>query len=779
MESEWKIAIDNQRVVIRPNTILLLYLLMEVCTPNYDFLPAKPNESTKCTNMNIFKLNVSCTGVTLLLFEEKSSKALALEGNYDLLMTSSGYKGITKDYLLYNKVGDENPKFNIELSCSNLVVFACKCKSITKLLEGKNRLVVEPSKIKCSILHNWKVENKDSCIYTKEINAIMEPMIITLTMQDMRFLLTVINYHLLQLRLDFFDKACEYYRSLKSEYQKRSRLESYFVPSVEKPTINYPEEIESKKTFDLLREMLTALASFQIEQQQIQILREQFKSSSIKQKEIDIFNKIFQDKNVNSEFNYSKITQSNFVVRATLTNDIKAIFINDFAGVFYPIFEIEFAIGLFQLEQKGNGDENISCEGKLNANYYNCSANAWEPLLEPFRIIYKGERKKGNVSDIKISLPDVLNIIVSKTAILLLEESWLLWNNPGPGSIEERNVIIKRSNSRKSRPTFTSLLSSSYEAITEFTIRNQSGVEFYVIIKDSPEMERQLIEPNESLNLSVDPSETLAKIKRVRKQKFCISIEFGQESGIPPIENLDLSKVKEFVHPKDVGQKEIKQFLYYCCTIKVEQMRKVLSICTPVVLTSEINFATTVCFPFTETEEKEYFLDSLKKELSIPTKLLNNTAKISVTECSTNSSFTFQSLLQHFETKKSVQIVMGPHEYGVMILNLAADNKFYKISLLPPYCILNGLPLRLKVRLMDDSCDKSAIKLETNESTYIYSHSTKNPLVLMLYVRPFKPEQFSFDFTTDVLSFPNKFRTSKYLLFSKMNLIALLLSMQK
>ena len=751
MQGEWKFALDNQRLLLKPNTILLLNLLIEVCTPNYDSMPAKPNDSTKNTNASIFMLDINCTNVTLLLFEEKSSKALAFEGNYEISMTSSGYKGIAKDYLLFYKVGEENPRFNFDFSCNNLAVFACKCKNITKLLEGKNRLVIEPTKIKCSISHNWIVENKDSCNYTKEISITIEPLIITLTMQDMRFLLSAINYHLVQIKLDFFDKACEYYRSLKSEFQKRSRLESYFVPTVDKQTVNYLEGNEKRKTLDLLSEMLSSLGIFQKEQQQIQVLREQFKSNLIKQKELDILNRILQDKIENNEFKYSKITQSNFILKAALTNDIKAIFINDFAGVFYPILELELAIDQFKLEQNDNEDENIYGEGKLNATYYNCSANSWEPLLEPFRIIYKGERKRGNVSDIKIILPDVLNINISKTAILLLEESWLLWNNPGPGSIEERNVIIKKSNTRKSRQSYTSLLSSSYEAITEFTIRNQSGIEIYVTVKDSPEMERQLIEPNESLNLSVDPSETLAKIKRLRKQKFCINIEFGEECKIPPIENLDLSKVKEFVHPKDAGQNEFHQFLYYCCTIKVEQMRKVLSICTPVVLINEINFAATVCFPFSEGGEKEYFLDSTKKELSIPTKLLNNTAKISATECSTNSSFSFQTLLKHFETKKSVQIAIGPQTYGVMILNLAEEKKFYQLSLLSPYCIINGLPLKLKIRLMDDTCNKSSIKLETGQSTYIYSHSTKNPLVLVICIQSFKPEQFSFDYTADVL----------------------------
>ena len=794
-ELSCKVSVANQQVVLRANTVMLLQQFLVAAFPNFLLLPYKPNKCTSFTfshplpvdysNPKNVSIQIALSNYTFLIFSEESTqaKALAIECSFETTIHTFGYKGITESILAYSKACNQQPSVNITARCSDLVAFISlgnKEKGPFALSRCKNRLLFEPVTMELSVVQTWEfipgnAEGNKTCVMNTKTKLELEQLTLTVTFQDVHFLLSVLKSHLKHIAADYIEKAYRYYLTLQQNntYNAQKlishRLMHHLAHNLSSSSCRRGNKegtrekpIAMSELSGFFGELAESLSVFQREttqldrlKQRLSLLRQNY--AAVQEKSVVI------DLPLLKNYEYSNIVGRTSQIIGTFRNDIKAIYINDIAGVFYPLIEVEVGTLGLKSECSKEMDKIHTLAAKVSANYYHCAASAWEPLFEPFRVECRCEEKMvGQTRDLRVSFPDRINVNVSDTLILLVRDSLQIWDNVSKGNnlaaAEARSVFIKKARKSDTNLARRSILNFGYDTITEFIVKNQSGLVLYISMQDSLEIQRYPIPPGETINLLQDPSEALLRIKMLGKNKLAVKVEFDPDSNVPAIESLNLSNVKEFLH--FYGPQNERKYLV--CTIHVEEMRKILRVSTPISLFNGLNRPLTLTF----ATFPEYAL-AAGREVSIPGNLLEQSASIAADLLEADvgtggsstvedkeprtptagSKFTFKSLAKLFETHKAVQVTVSRGTYAVMVLRSGMGNRLAQYCVLPPYMVVNCLPIELKLQFLNSP---QPLRMKMGESAYLYSHTTTSALLMHVSIKKFHKQEFKFKYDPDV-----------------------------
>jgi len=688
------------------------------------------------------RVEVILDNCTFIAFgKESNTKALVVEGNLEAKVELKDIKELVNSFLIYSKT--RKPTINVEGKVRNLVVFVSSSRSAKEngvfvLKNCKNRLLIEPIEMNISVTCEWNFREDKLCTMIAKYSIEVNQLIITLTFQDVYFVIGILQQQLKHIMNDYIEKSYRYYfLQMRNENYSAQIDKQYLnqnIPKVRKITDDFTP---LKNMSDIIKETLTLFNSFKEDMQKLRQLN----------RRIIVIKK---DNNLQvSKYELAEITKHDVTLVVEVKNDIKGIYINDIFGMFYPLFEIEITHPIFYLSQDEKHNISAEFKGKTVGNYYHCAASAWEPLWEPFRIECTFESNANEEQNVtKLLFPDNININITDTLILLIRDNIELWNSKDNKETSSRNLFIRKGRKNDNILDPKSILNSEYDSITEFIIKNLTGVIFYITVKESIDVQKQLILPDETVNLLIDPSEALAKIKQLGRNNLHIRIDFDEETGIPPIERINLNCVKDFTHAYTINGKKH----YFICSTKIEQMRKVFSIGTPLSITNELNMPVILSFEILAKDSVEYKLEP-GVEFSIPVKLMQETARVFIAnaESSTLSKFDFKQLTKLFDTHKAVQITISKGMHGVFTLKRNPMMNALNFSLLPPYNFINCLAVKVKLKFLS-TCTK--IKLEPGKSSFVYTSNITGSLLLNIFLPHFVRQEIKFKYNSDLLDIP-------------------------
>lgn len=659
----------------------------------------------------------------MVVQSEDIKKAYAIEGQFEVSYLNKGFEDVIKDTMILAKSFKSSPEKHLKITFRDTSVFICSAEKeyegLFPVSKSKKMLIIEPIKeITYTDMELGKSTSDITC--RRELSRVLntDQLVITITYLDFIYLLIVLQHHLNHLSIDYFVKASRYYKSKTGELSKPDPEPFTFIHGLE-PKMN-----------DLIDELKRIFTYFFEKMDNIEFLRQTF---IIQQNDFNL-NEGNIKKNVPTKFVEREITDDTTIFVVNVNKSIKLLLINYYRNVFCPLFHINLTRPYFQITQPRGEQQLDQLTGEAEINYYNSQASAWEPLIENFSIEYT-RQSMDLAEDIKISLYDHVNINVTQSLITLLKESWNILNSNTEYSEKStaRCVMLKPGGIQKFDQNIT------YETISEYAIENFSGEIIRVTFKDLSKPQAERILPGEVVAICRDPSDTIS-MKGIR-HSFKINIEFDSTLKIPSIVNVNLTTVSQFIH--DISPDK-KSKMYFFCSVRVENMRKVFTISTSIQIINELTMPLKMTFATSPITEKVFSLKPNNDKLSIPFSLMNTLCSFSVEDNKQNmiTKLSFVNLEGYFKgSNKAVQISVGENKLAVFISTNSLKEGLLEYRLLPPFCISNYLPIELKGRLSNSN---TKFSVDPMKSAFIYTHSAVGPCKIELSLQRFQQVVFEF-----------------------------------
>ena len=616
-----------------------------------------------------------------------------------------------------------NPEKQLSITLKDATVYICSAEKeyegLFPVSTSKKMLIIEPIKeINYTDMELGHVELDGDCRREQTRRLTTDQLTITVTYLDFIYLLIVLQHHLNHLSIDYFAKAIRYYKTKTGELNKPDPEPFNFIHGLE------------PKVSVLIDEMKRIATYFFNKIDDVEFLRQTY----ISQQNDFILDDKRQKMIVQTKFLEKKITQDTSIFFINVNKKIKLLIINYYRNVFYPLFYLTLTQPYFQITQPRGQQQLDQLTGQVEFNYYNSHASSWEPLIEKFTLEYT---RKSNILEesINVSLYDHVNINVTQTLLTLLKDSWNILNSDVVYSEKSsaRCIMLKPGGIENFEQNLT------YETISEYGIENYSGEIIRVTFKDLPKPQTERIKPGEVVNVCRDPSDSIST-KGIR-HAFRIKIEFDSIFKIPPIENVNLTRVSELVH--NITQDKKSKMCFYC-NVRVSNMCKIFTITTSIQLINEITMPIKVAFTMQSIAEKEFTLKEDGDKMSIPFSLMNSLCSFKVEDNKQKDAtkISFINLEEYLKgDNKAVQISIGENKLGVFICPKAAKDGMLEYHLLPPFCIWNFLPVELKGRFSNSNTQFS---LEPMKKTFLYTQSVVGSFQIELYIPRFQKLVFEF-----------------------------------
>ena len=679
-------------------------------------------------NPSFMKLGLFLNNSTVLMLGEDPSRALALEGQFEILYTNKGYEDAVGDYLISAAAAVDNPDKKLDLKLKDTAACICYWSKIDETYSMntcRKRLIIEHVKeVTYSVFDTAIIESTSCSRETKKIISADELTII-LTYFDFVFLVKTFQQHLNHMSVDYFGKVENYYKKNVTELQGQP---------TETRIYNFAKG-RILKIGEVFNELNNSLAFFSEEMNKIEKMRQ----ALMMQNDLSVLpsENIQNEKKLSNKFNKTRITSDQNSLVLSITPKLKLLIINYFRNVFCPILYVDIKSPAFQSKDTRYGKKNDQFTCELEVNYYNIEASAWEPLLEPFSIDYKGLTTID--TDAKtVSLYNNVNLNISETLINLLKNSLEIWNTVEDiQKPTERSIILKEKHVQKLEEAQAK---TNYETISEYGIENKSGEIIAVTFKDLPRPQREIIGPDEMVSLCRDPSDAIKGCIFIGRAAFRIRVDFDSKPPIRPIDNLNISMVTQFYHDHLKGDTKN----YFICVVKVVSMRKIFSITTSTQLINQLEMPIKLTFRSSSNTQYESNLGACSGDKYISRNMLNEKAFLTATGAKTpgKSTFSFTQLADLFKTGKAVQINVGDNLLAVLTLQLSIENKLNQYILFAPFCIYNCLPLSITGKFLASS---KQFSVEPMNTVCICTQSVSGSVPIELNIHPFKAIHFTFE----------------------------------
>ena len=635
--------------------------------------------------------------------------------------TNKGLEDVANGYLI-SSACTESPEKQLKIDLSNIIIMLGTWKNLSSdtitIGDCQKRMIIAPIESINYSMSEIGIINKTNKLCERKCERIInsKSLHISLNHWDLGFVLSILQHQLDHMCMSFFQKIRKYYQKHLEEYQYLQDKELKFnYNKLKNPNLN---EL-LKETLNIIKFFIEAISQYKSKKQSPQIIHD------VEKKE--------EPPKVSSKCKYNIITSNAETFKSSVFDNIKIMLIGCFKEAFCPIFYISFYNPAFSYSCIPSKDSQIEFNTKLELNYYNNEATAWEPLIEPFSIIY---RKINNeiIDAMTLDLKNKLNFNISHNLISLI------WNC---SALCDSNTLI----AKKEKEIFLGN-SAEFGYINEFAFENLSGEALKVTFKDLESPQEVKINKGEIISLCRNPFEELKGEINLKRRTFRIRIDFVGETIIPPIENVNLAIATEFIHKISNDPNESKKS--YICSVKVNNMRKIFTIHTSAQLINELNKRIKVTF-INPTTAAEHIFDLCEKEiLSVPLEYFNIPAHVTIEDAKVRgrSKLVFNQLPDIFIKNKAVQINIGDNYMGVLILVSSADGKCLNYRLLSPYCICNYLPFDLNVSFINSN---NNFVLKPKTSSYIITQTTIGPCPIEISIPGFSKAKFTFEDSQKVI----------------------------
>ena len=666
---------------------------------------------------------------TCLMQSEDTTRALVLEGQFELTLTNKGFEDVIKESMIMLRSKKSNPERQLKIEVKDTTVYICSWDADNDSLFSSSTcrklLIVEPVKlITYTETDTGIIENDTTCRRVFNRNITADQFTITLTFLDYVYLLNLFQHHLYHMSIDYFAKTARYYKSKLGELNICLAESTPYTYNKNDIPIFYDLLIELNRIYNYYFDEREKL-----EKMRQELILQQTTFVSFKPQE-EVERKI----RLSKRFKEMKITADTYVFTMSAKQRVKFLIIHYYRTVFCPLLACDLQQPYFRSAWSKGKDQRDQFTGEAQLSYYNSDSSVWEPLIEHFPIDFT--RQVNDTDDIKVfSFYNSFNINISHTFINLMKESWIYLNS----TIDSSNNSSPRSIKLKKKKALQSNERNNYETVSEFGIENYSGEIIRVTFKDLASQKNENIMPGEIVSICRDPSDSLSM--RGLKNIFRIRIDFDSaKKNIPPIENINLSVVSHFVH--EIPSNDSKICLI--CTIKKKSMRKILTISTSNKVINGIPKPIRIAFFNSQADEEVFHLKQENDELSIPFSFTESKCSILVEDAmqKEKSVFNFQQLEDYANNNRTVQLSIGDNILGVLVCSTLFNRCLHQYLLLPPFRVYNCLPVQLVGNLFPS---RAYFCLEPMESTLIYSQSVIGMMEIEITLPRFEKVRFEYD----------------------------------
>lgn len=653
----------------------------------------------------MFEVKVDDSAVTVA--GEHGAHALVLEGQFLFASNDNGLQDIADGSCVYIESKENKLCRNVSFSFENLAAYICTWRDSHSgsynLNECKRRLLIVP--IASGKFIQDEISNIDiTCTRVVTRSLKITDITAAVSYLDTIYVLQIAEHHLEHLSRAYFHMLSDYFNSAMPQLK------------------DAPDVFKYKQGFSLKPSEL-------VEREQKAV--EYFVKESEKYRELG--RRLDFKKEVNkpndhlarlpSKYKAAKITINIEKFFFAIDKGVNLILINQLRGIFSPLFMVNIRHPEMNFETSMDEEKTFALKLKPSINYYNQNASDWESLLEPFFVHVIRHRKKTNELT-KITTRNSLNINLNETFISMLQDCWDFWNSKGFEEHEanERFVMV-RGNSGGAEEARLKL---DYETASGYSIDNQLGEPIRITVLDLTARQTLDIGAREKVNICTEPSEEVKAFASQVKREFNVRVEFV--SGTPPIREVNLSEVNEFVHGR-AGSRVI-------CSNRVVGMRKVLTLATANQIENKLELPLVVIFRVAGKEMVEYNLNG-GASMSVPLMLVDMPISISLRgfEGTAKSQFTFAELEDKFRSSKVlVQITIGNSSYAVLACGRTASGGL-KVVVWPSFCVYNCLPVDAKVKFISQNSD---FEVKSMENVFVYTQSMVTESALEISIPKFE-----------------------------------------
>lgn len=665
--------------------------------------------------------------------DREGTRALALEGEFLVAYETRGLADTMGESLFYMDTGERDPSRGLRVSFRNVAAFFCvwsqKPKGYYNLKSCQRRLLLEPVKSleywqeSCGLMN----ESKKTCTYVLSRGISADNVVATISYLEAIWLLHILEHHLEHL-------SRSYYPCLKTYYTK-------IVPSladgVSQNIFTHDNSFELLGP-EFLERLLKAVYFYIGENWGLEEMRQEYLHFNAGR--IGEVRKGEDPKFLDTpRFRTAAIKCSKQSYEFWVRNEIDIVLINQLRRIFAPLFFAKITRPELQYCYFGANNTTNKITGNFCVNYYNGSASTWEPLIEPFSILYTSSKQVGD-EIIKLEIQDQVNVNVTEDFLLMLKDYWSSSQMDSKKKSEERFIMIMGNTPIAERP----LRSSGYETASSYAIDNQTGETLSISILDYPNPQKVSVFPSEQVNLCTRPAEEVKSYFVSGRRMFRIKVEFPARLHTEPIYCVNLSSVGSFEHK--CGRH------FFHCTNKIVNTQKVLTIGTSFQLENKLGVAIVIRFhkskdPKAKTidAKKEYLVRENGGILSIPLSLIEAPTSISLrgAEGTGGSQFTFLKLSETLTNPKHMlQIKIEENYYVILSLQADAKSAVSKVSVWAPLCLRNCIPAPLQIQSVRQ---KTTIHIEEMGTKVLHSHALTYEDTLEVSIPNFKRGVLEYD----------------------------------
>ena len=679
---------------------------------------------------------------TMLLPAEERTQALALEGIFTVEYSQCGLEDVMQDSLISLPFFTEKIERGFSIMLKNVSTFLCAWKENPTeqyvMSKCQRKLVIEPvSFIKFEQHESVEMgTDKTSCARNLLRKLDTSNMIFTLSYKDVGSIFRILEYHLEHMSKDHFVKVARYYQA---------KVPKLGVQVDKVPPYVY-DRSSALKPSDIAEALSNAVSYYLSQTGKLEEMRQELLVLNSQKARQSALLRGIED-NASVKYKVTKILTSEVEFKMNISPEIGFLLVNQSHGVFCPLFYVRLIGPSYRYTVRDGKDMTSKYRGHIAVNYYNSGASAWEPLLEPIDLNLNGVpnfERRGNKETLTLQLQKELCVNITDTLVNLVKDCWRFWNlDTIEKKREKERVVIIRQNPGLADEA---MLSGNYETTSEYAIENQSGETIVLTLKDLPRPQAIRIAPQEIINLSTDPSDSIKSYNMMNRRTFHVSVAFESAAKIQPISSLNLSQAFSFNHKISAADRSMS---FQCCN-KVVNMRKVFTIFTSYQFLNECDLPVSITFQLSPGKSQTLAILEKASVQSIPLFLINTPVSITVqgAEDASKSNFTFADLRRKMSTKRPVQITIGDGCYGILTIHPNADDSCCMFKLWPPYCVYNCLPVDLGLKFTAEGTEYS---LKPQGSSYIYTQAINKKCPLEVSIPKFEKNQFDFEYKQDVI----------------------------